>query len=377
MKRLTIEDLRKRGLIIFEGRVGSHAYGIATENSDEDSKGVFVLPLDDVLGMGYVEQVNDEKNDRVFYELKRFLELLEKNNPTVLELLFLDEEDIIQTTPAFEIVRKHRHEYLTKKCQFSFGEYASAQIGKARGLNKKIMKPLEGKRKSILEFCHVAENGGSVSLSKMLEEYEIDQKDCGLVAIPHVRYTYAVYHPDFTEGITLSIEERKNFSGICKSDDSNDVSLSSVPKGMKSIFTMYFNKDGYSTYCREYKEYKKWEENRNPARFSDNMLHGKGYDGKNMAHCLRLLETAREIAEGKGIIVKRPDRDKLLSIRRGEYEYDDLIEEANAIRDSLPALFENSSLPSHVSETLSDRLLIKVRKFVYKLEKDPWDDGGW
>ena len=130
---------------------------------------------------------------------------------------------------------------------------------------------------------------------------------------------------------------------------------------------MYFNKDGYSTYCREYKEYKKWEENRNPARFSDNMLHGKGYDGKNMGHTFRLLETAREIAEGKGIIVKRPNREKLLEIRRGIYDYNDLVSEAMLIKDSLHSLYEKSNLPEQVKKGLSNEILLQVRKHVYKL----------
>jgi hypothetical protein len=128
--------------------------------------------------------------------------------------------------------------------------------------------------------------------------------------------------------------------------------------------TLYFNKDGYSVYCREYREYMEWKEKRNVKRFADNMLHGKGYDGKNMAHCLRLLETAQEIAEGKGVIVKRPNREKLLSIRKGEYEYDELVNEANSIKDSLKKLFAESELPSEVPSDLTRKILLEVRKFM-------------
>ena len=83
---MTIENLRERGLIIFEGIVGSQAYGIATPTSDVDIKGVFMMPFENILDFGYVEQISDEKNDTVFYEIRRFLQLLQTNNPTILEL---------------------------------------------------------------------------------------------------------------------------------------------------------------------------------------------------------------------------------------------------------------------------------------------------
>ena len=43
--------------------------------------------MNNILGFNYIEQINDEKNDIIIYEIKRFLQLLESNNPTVLELL--------------------------------------------------------------------------------------------------------------------------------------------------------------------------------------------------------------------------------------------------------------------------------------------------
>jgi hypothetical protein len=37
-----------------------------------------------------------------------------------------------------------------------------------------------------------------------------------------------------------------------------------------------------------------------------------------MMHCYRLVQMAREIAEGKGVIVRRENAAELISIRRGE-----------------------------------------------------------
>ena len=84
----TVKELREKGLIIFEAMMGSHAYGTNIPESDVDLRGVFIQPLEDIMKWGYVDQVADATNDIVFYELKRFLQLVKKNNPNILEILF-------------------------------------------------------------------------------------------------------------------------------------------------------------------------------------------------------------------------------------------------------------------------------------------------
>ncbi|MBR2251268.1 MAG: nucleotidyltransferase domain-containing protein [Neisseriaceae bacterium] len=80
----SLEDLENKNLHLFSAVSGSRAYGLATENSDTDIKGVFFLPYFDFLVSNPLKQVNDEKNNIVFYELGRFIELLLLNNPNIL-----------------------------------------------------------------------------------------------------------------------------------------------------------------------------------------------------------------------------------------------------------------------------------------------------
>jgi predicted nucleotidyltransferase len=42
---------------------GSHAYGTNVSTSDTDYAGVFIQSEDDILGLKYKEQVNDDSND--------------------------------------------------------------------------------------------------------------------------------------------------------------------------------------------------------------------------------------------------------------------------------------------------------------------------
>jgi predicted nucleotidyltransferase len=350
---MTIEDLKKNGLIIFECISGSKAYGLDTPSSDTDIKGVFLLPKKDFYGLEYTPQVSNETNDIVYYELGRYMELLSLNNPNILELL---------NTPASAVLYKHpfldeidSKLILSKLCKNSFGKFALSQIKKAKGLKKKIVNPIAKERKTILSFCYVNYEQGSLPLNRFLELNNWQQKHCGLVKIPHMKDVYGLFH-----------DEIGNYSGIIKNDISNDICLTSIPKGATQKAILYFNKDGYSRYCKEYKEYWNWVENRNEVRYENTQSHGKNYDAKNMMHTFRLLEMAIEIGKEKAINVKRPNRDFLLEIKRGKHEYDDLLEMANALQNEMEIAFENSDLPEQPNLDLINALTFKIRNQFYQ-----------
>jgi len=85
-----------------------------------------------------------------------------------------------------------------------------------------------------------------------------------------------------------------------------------------------------------------------------------------MMHTFRLLNMAHEIAEGK-IIVRRSaiEREILMKIRRGEYDYDALLEEAEALIANLDETFDNCDLPEKVDQEFVDKLLIAIRRSRY------------
>jgi len=354
---MNLRELENSGHIIFEGVVGSQAYGISTPTSDIDTKGVFIQPIEDILGFGYVEQVSDAKNDRTFFEIRRFLQLLQTANPTMLELLNLPDDCIRYKHPIMDLVMVHKERFITKVCRNSYGGYAVEQIKKARGLNKKIVEVGEKipVRKTVLDFCFTIENSRSIPLMLFLDNKGLDVNKCGLAKIPHGHDLYSLYY-----------SEEHTYRGIAD-EDSDEVRLTSIPKGEVPIASLNFNKDAYSKHCKQYKEEVEWIENRNPARFADNLLHGKGYDGKNLAHCHRLLDMATEIGEGKGVVVRRPNREQLLSIRRGEYDYDQLVTEAEDKIKRMDEIFEKSELPGALDREFVDELLIKMRKQYYGL----------
>ena len=349
---MTISDLKSGELIILECISGSRAYGLDTPSSDTDIKGVFLLPKEDFYGLNYVPQVNNETNDIVYYELRRFVELLSQNNPNILELLNTPEEAILYKHPFLAEIKPEI--FLSKLCKDTFGNFALSQIKKAKGLKKKIMNPLDRERKNILAFCFVDYAQGAIPLLKFLEIRKWKQEDCGLVNIPHMKDMYGLYH-----------DANGEYRGIMKDESSNEVALSSIPKDRERIALLYFNKDGYSTYCKEYKEYWEWVERRSEERYQNTLSHGKNYDAKNMMHTFRLLEMAIEIAKEGRVNVRRPEREFLLAIKSGEYEYEELLRMAEVKQVEMEQAFASSILPELPDVERINRLAFELRERFY------------
>lgn len=353
---MTYEQLKKqKELILMDCVSGSTAYNLNIASSDVDKKGIFIMSQKQLYGFEQQDQIANATNDEVYFEIGRFLELLTKNNPNILELLSTPKEHVLFRHPLMDLIKPE--DFLSKLCLDTFAGYAQTQIKKARGLNKKINKPLDSERKSVLDFCFVIYNTGSIPLKEWLTEHSFTQDECGLVNLDHFRNVYLLYHQkQLTEG---------RFKGIISGVDADDVQLSTVPKGIENIAVMNFNKDSYAIYCREYKEYQEWEAKRNEQRYESTLSHGKSYDAKNMMHTFRLLNMAEEIAQYQKVIVKRDDRDFLLRIRNGKFEFDDLMRMVEEKMEQIKLAYEKSTLSDKPDIQMAEGILIQIRSAFY------------
>lgn len=349
--------------LIFKAIVGSQSYGTATPESDVDYKGIYMQSIDDLITFNYKEQVEVGK-DECYYEVRRFLQLLQSANPTVLELLYSPEDCIIQTSPQFELIKANRDKFLTTKCLNSFGGYALAQIKKAKGLDKKInWEAKRVERKTPLDFVFAYEDGKTMPITKYLKQGGLEQKYCGLVRLNHFRDCYALYY-DYKAKYQDSgnhSETAAGFRGLVL-EDSNEMRLSSIPIGLKPETMVFFNKDEYSRHCKDFREYNDWLKKRNTARYTDVKKHGQSIDGKNLLHCRRLLDMANEIATTRTINVRRPNADYLLSIRRGEVPLQEILDKADQDIVGLDEIYAGSSLPNEVDKEFVNDLLLQIRK---------------
>lgn len=394
------------------------------ENSDVDTAGVYIEPIEQILGLGldFQEEISDEKHDNVWFSLRKFMSMLLSSNPTVLESLFIPDDKVIYEHPIMTEIKKNRNVFVTKDCFKPFIGYAKQQIIKARGLNKKIVNPVY-ERLGPLDFCYTYYNQGSTKIKNWLEYRGLYQKYCGLVNIPNMRDNYGMYY-DFgnhmlEQNITIddlenaiynshygdkvydfalfiieyamrindkNISEGKDginghmtiraaftlinsnpigYRGIVGEDGaSNELRLSSIAKNEIPICHLSYNKDGYIKHCKDYKDYKDWEKYRNPERYKDNISHDKNYDCKNMCHSVRLMNMGLEIAKTGKVNVDRTniDRDFLMKIRNAEFTYDELISYLDNKKSEMESAMEESSLPEHIDVEFVNDLLLKIRK---------------
>ena len=352
---LTPADVETAGWLIFKCISGSRAYGTHSERSDLDYRGVFVAPPEQFYGLHRLQQVSDETNDTTYYELGRFFELLSANNPNILELLYMPEDCVLLSDSLFEQINPGL--FLSKLCRQTFAGYALSQVHKARGLNKKIVNPMPGQRKAAVDFCHVLDGQGAIPLERWLERRAYRQEDCGLVKVPHMRDIYGIFHdPSRSLG----------YRGIFASREATEIRCSSIPRGKEPVGWMAFNKDGFKKHCREYRAYWDWVEQRNEERYATNIEHGKNYDSKNLMHTIRLLDVAREIATEHRIAVRRPNREELLRIRKGEFTYEDLVARAERMTAEIEPLFDASNLPERPDPCAVNALLVRLRSQRYQ-----------
>ncbi|UKB85233.1 nucleotidyltransferase domain-containing protein [Chryseobacterium sp. MEBOG06] len=352
---MTIQDLKTNNLILFEVISGSRSFGLATENSDTDIRGVYYLPKEDFFGLNYIPQISNETNDITYYEIGRFVELLQKNNPNILEILVSPHECILHKHPLMDFLKPE--DFLSKLCKDTFAGYAISQIKKAKGLNKKILNPIDKERKSILDFCFILDGQGSIPLKKWLLEHRKVQEKCGLTAIDHTKGMLALFYDD---------SHTLGYKGIIQHEEANQVSVSSIPKEEKPVAYLFCNLDAYSIYCKNYREYWKWITERNEDRYNVNENHGQNYDSKNMMHTIRLLQSCESIFKNNSLKTRVENRDELLDIKSGCQSYEAVMQKAENLIESIEHLHSISTLPEYPDLEKTTHILIEIRENLYR-----------
>ena len=309
---------------------GSHAYGTERPDSDQDIRGVFIAPLTaafdlfhssevggtlvsrlknalDNLEVGNqnaaveniqaalepdmgdlnlsVGTVHKAGSDEELQELRKFFKLAAQCNPNIVEYLFVDRL-ILQETPQWRKIRENKSLFLSKKARWTFSGYAIAQL-----------KRIETHRNYLLH---------PPSHKPSREEYGLQNE-------------------------TLFSKENQN--AILSIPDTWI-----VPEAKE-----YVRKEkAYKMALDAWVAYKRWETERNPAR---KILEAKcQYDSKHATHLIRLCRMAKEILKDGIVNVYRPDREELKSIIRGEWKYEQVLEEANKMDAELDILYKVSPL---------------------------------
>lgn len=352
------EDLKKRGHILFETVIGSQAHGTSTPKSDVDISFVYIAPKEWLLNKNYdYHEFLKLDKDTTGYELQNFIELVRKNNPTILEVLFSPEDCHILKHRAFDALLRERDRFLSKVCKSSVFGYANSQIRKASGMDK--MQNWEKDRtekKEPIDFCFVIDGYRTTPFTEFIKERDLKEENFGVVRIDHAPNMFALFYG-----------EDLGYKGIF--DGNGKIVTSSVPKGEEMVALVSYNEDAYKMHNKDWRSYQTWLENRNKNRWVETSS-GNAIDGKNIAHLVRLTQMNREIASGQGFNVRRPNREEILAIKNGEKPLGEIIQWCRDQEAEINQLYDSSDLPEEVDIDVARQIMNRVQTLFYDVYTD-------
>jgi len=116
-------------LIIYRCVVGSRAYGLDTDASDTDRRGIYLAPAELQWSLhGAPEQFEDNAAQTCFWELQKFLIMALKANPNILECLY--SPLVEKVTPLAQELLAQRQAFLSQMIFQTFNGYALSQFKK-------------------------------------------------------------------------------------------------------------------------------------------------------------------------------------------------------------------------------------------------------
>ena len=336
--------------VIFRGVVGSHAYGTANAQSDTDVCGVFVVPSCEYVRLAAPpKQVSDERNDRTYYSLLRFCELMAEANPTTMEMLYLPADCILKTMPAFELLVKNREMFISQRAVESHLGYAVSQIKKARGCNKRVWNPWPEEPPKPEDYCTFVADARKHP--KTLAESGIDLRTCKAAPVAK----------NVVSDILSVYDYGTDTGGVFRG---GKPVVFDIPKedAEKRIGILIFNKQAFESAKRQHQEYWTWKRNRNNARWVQQERGELDYDAKNMMHLTRLLFSGENIVKNGEPIVRFEGEklETLLSIRCGEWTFDEIMAHAEKIQAEIES--GKGRLPVESGKARIDALIAEVMK---------------
>lgn len=340
---------------------GSRAYGIHTETSDVDVKGVcfgdaasytgFLTRFEQHEDQSLIEQmvydsfahlspekvalwagpVKEHGVEGTVYELRKFMKLASDCNPNVLEVLFGNDDHVLFQNDIGRRLREMRGHFLSAKAKHTFCGYANSQLSRIKSHRLWILSPDPNKptreqfglpERTLIPKDQLAAVRAAVQ--KKLDQWELDLGDL-----------------DLARRIQIRGKLEEALLGVMSTTDDMWIHASRTIGLSEALIEVLAQERKYDQAMKRYKSYKTWEKNRNEQRAEWERLYG--YDIKHGAHLYRLLAMGREILTTGEVHVDRTgiDAEYIRSIRRGEVSYEELVEWAEVADTEIRELYDD------------------------------------
>jgi hypothetical protein len=343
---------------IVEMYAGSRAYGTSLPTSDIDIRGIFVGdPVSIRTPFFHVDEVELPENDIKFFELNKFIKLAVDQNPNVVELLWTAGQDLIVSSPAYEMLRQARGSLMTKKIAFSTTGYALAQLKRIKGHNKWINSPQPEQEPEQLDFVSVVYNfTGDRTWNKVVPFANFSALELG-------DRHFALY-----KDTGNSWRDRRGNPTTREKQYFDDMRSSTIlkkitGKGRTPDIVVKVNFSQFDEAHTNWENYWEWKKKRNVTRSA--LEEQFGYDTKHAMHLVRLLRMGHEALTEGVIRVRRPDAQELLSIRAGAWTYEQVVEYAEHMNAEVDKALKTSQLRKDVD-------LIQVTKLIMDVQNSVW-----
>lgn len=304
---------------ILKIRSGSHLYGTSLPTSDEDFVGIFMAPVEYILGMNSVEEVDlsvkskddagkntSEAVDAKLYEFRRFCKLAVQNNPNIIEILFVNEPNII-------VINNIGRELLNMAKTFPCKEASRGFLGYAKAQKHKMIIKKD-------------------NFNELLEAHkELKNLDPKMV----MGQVYDLY-----KNKSLSYLFVKKGTGV--HIHIGDICFEPGVYVKKAI-TIIQERIGKATNRTE-------------------LILKYGYDCKYGSHLIRLLREGIDLMQDGCLTFPLAYADELLDIKKGNWKLEEVIEYAEQLEVQYEAAIKKSILPTKPNFN-------KVNKFVVEQMK--------
>jgi uncharacterized protein len=114
--------------VIYQCVTGSQAYGLSHSGSDVDRRGFYLPPADLHWSLAGVPEQLESDDERVYWEVGKFIRLALKANPNIIETLY--SPMVERCTPAAKPLIDNRHIFLSKRIHQTYNSYAASQFKK-------------------------------------------------------------------------------------------------------------------------------------------------------------------------------------------------------------------------------------------------------
>lgn len=337
---------------ILAGLHGSRAYGLATETSDVDIKGVCIGPKSNYLGFcfNFEQAEGKEPYDLVIFELRKFFRLAAACNPNIIEILFTDREQLFHVTPLGQKLLDNKEKFLSLRARHTFAGYAKSQLARINTHYKWLKNPPTTKPER--QDFELGPNSVIPTEQLGAAQTEILKK------IESFDFDWSLLEE--ADRISLKGSISKFFAEMQLTDDAVWVRTART-LGFDDNFIEVLKKERqYKAKKDEWDQYQNWLKTRNPKRAE---LEAKfGFDAKHASHLVRLLKMCREIVETGQVHVKRThDREELLAIKNhGIWTYEQIVDWADTQEKEIARLAKTSKLPEKPDMKFLDDLCMEI-----------------